>query len=166
MSLKSLIDLPTVLDVAIAPTSPLELGMTARYELDPASRRYRGTAVAFSAPVSGATQVRSTSIKKTRIRDQVVPSLREQLAARPANKKLAATYPPIKAYFAGRPGRRAAQATVHRPTEQQLQQAAVIHTAASAIGDYSVLAVARSFGINPRQAARWVNRLHRYGYLH
>lgn len=152
------IQFPPTMALATASSHDAPLALNANWAYQPTSGKYVGITTTFSSPI---VPVRSTSIKNARIRDVLVAQARAQLGA--ANGALAAAHPAIKSYFKGSVGRRPAAATLYKPTQDQLAQALAIHAMATAIGDFSVLAVARSFGLTHTQAKYWVAKARRSG---
>ena len=63
---------------------------------------------------------------------------------------------PIKTYFKGGNGRPVAERFRLSPTPEHLDTAATIHQLAKLVGDFPVLAVARSFNLSPSDARRWL----------
>lgn len=162
MTIAASLAFPQTLTLNTAPADARSLALSATWLFDPATGRYQGVETSFASPTA---PVRATSIKTTPVRSALVPQARARLAGEPANIAVAQEHPPVKTYFRGTTGRRPAGAVIVAPGRKQLEQAAAIHRLASAIGDFSILAVARSFNLDHRQAARWVGRARRQGLL-
>lgn len=138
------------------------LSIKAVFTFNTLNSRYVCGTTTFSSPV---TPVRSTSIKSTPVHTRLVAVLRAQLGQEPTNVALAEANPALKSYFKGTTGRRPAHGVIIEPTDEALEVAAAIHTLARAIGDFPVLAIARSFGIEHRHAVRWAGKARRRGLL-
>jgi len=162
MTLADKLVFPSPMTVRMPAADPGELNLSAEYTFNPLSRAYVGTALTF---VSGTVPVRSTSVKRSPIRDRLVSALRKEIAADPTNAHLAASCPQLASYLDGRPGRPVAASVASLPTRKHLDKAVAVYTAAKAIGDFPVLAVARSFGLTHRSAARWIASARRQGLL-
>lgn len=71
----------------------------------------------------------------------------------------------VKSYFKGSTGRAVSDKVRLVPTEEHLENAAVIYRLARLVGDFPVQAVARSFGLDHADAKRWVTQIRRSGLI-
>ncbi len=71
----------------------------------------------------------------------------------------------VKTYFKGTNGRPVAEKVRANPTFDHLQTAALIHRLARLVGDYPVLAIARSFGLEAGEARHWVSQARKGGAI-
>lgn len=162
MEIKDRLKFPARLQVNAPAPQPGTLSISAAYRFSTASRTYQGASVKFH---SHDETVRSTSIKGSPMRDRLVAQLRLELGSVPANQRLALSCPALGDYFAGR--HRAPRRTARIPASQnpRMQDALAVYTAARAIGDFPVVAVARTLGLSHREAQSWMGAARRRGLL-
>lgn len=130
---------------------------TATYDTE--LRRYVNASVAFEHSLQA---VSSTAIRGVPIHRRISNVERELL--REANPALL-TRGPVKTYFRGTAGRKVSAHHAVHPSDDQLENAAIIFHLASVIRDAPVRAIERCFSITYKQAQRWVRLARRKGIL-
>lgn len=127
---------------------------------DKAQQRYMPVSVKIENPMSPFTV---TAMKKMRVHRLSMPKLREQLINQHNTDLL--SHAPIKAYARGKDGRAIAQKAHLNPSEQQLTDAVLIYGLASAIRDFPVKAIEKSFGLDNDEARNWLKLARKKGML-
>lgn len=120
---------------------------------------YVPVAVTIEHPMIPVTPTRITKLRLgTLRRDALRASLAE---ANPELSRIA----PVKSFFKGSAGRAVAERVRVEPTAEHLENAALIYRLAKLVGDFPVVSVARSFGLERDDAARWVAAARKAGAL-
>lgn len=111
---------------------------------------YVNASVSVEHPMLAVTPTRLAKMRLGALRRE---ALRTSLAeANPELSRLA----PVKSFFKGTTGRTVAERARLAPTNEHLENAALIYRLAKLVGDFPIQAVARSFGLERDDAARWV----------
>jgi hypothetical protein len=120
---------------------------------------YANASLTAEHPVVAIT---STLLSKMKLGSLRNTALRAALAEQ--NVELAKRAP-VKSYFKGTAGRAVAEKARLAPTDEHLENAALVYSLARLVGDYPVHAVARCFSLEHTDAKRWVALARKNGDL-
>jgi hypothetical protein len=120
---------------------------------------YVNASLIVEHPLVAVTPTRLAKMRLGAIRRD---ALREALGS--ANTELSKRAP-VKTFFKGTAGRTVAEKARLEPTNEHLENAALIHRLARLVGDYPTQAIARSFGLDVADAKRWVAMARKNGDL-
>lgn len=119
--------------------------------------RYIASSVSLAHPMDAIT---ATSLRKTRLRTVLDQTIREALQE--PNTVLMGIEP-VRAFLGARKGRSVARKYHAEPSEEHLENAAIVMKLAHASGAFVVRAVESSFGIDYATAKSWVGKVRRRG---
>lgn len=117
--------------------------------------------------VSLAVEHHTVAVTPTRLAKMRLGALRRdalRTALGEENGELAKRAP-VKSFFKGTTGRAVSEKIRLAPTAEHLENAALIYRLARLVGDFPIQSVARSFGLEPVDAQRWVAIARKSGEL-
>lgn len=119
--------------------------------------RYIASSVSLAHPMDPIT---ATSLRTTRLRAVLDQTVREALQE--PNTVLMGIEP-VRAFLSARKGRSVARKYYTEPSDEHLENAALVMKLAQASGAFVVRAVESSFGIDYPTAKSWVGKVRRRG---
>lgn len=150
------VETPSMLTVQV-PGDEASPTVTVLASYNAALGRYAAASVFVEHPFA---EVRSSVLRRTPVRRILAEGLRPQLLeANPALGRDRA----VKAWAAGKNGRRPAAKQVASPDAAHLASAAAVLSLERTVGGFPVRAVERAFGIERADAARWVRLVRKEG---
>ncbi|ROR76055.1 hypothetical protein SAMN06295974_3797 [Plantibacter flavus] len=149
---------PPLLNLTV-PATPDRPSVKIRVAHDSRRGVYTTNNLGIEHPVIAVTP---TLLGKMRLGAVRRDALRSALSE--ANDELAGRAP-VKSYFRGSNGRAVSEKVRAEPTLEHLENLAIIYRLARLVGDFPVQSVARSFGLEPVDAQRWVAIARKSGSL-